>query len=107
MFHKFPEVPYSKIIDVFIEWKTGANGGRGNKELGDGAKTEWKTIAGYLKGAIGGYSSKTGKKTLEMRLSGKLIREEIKTTAQTRENLGLRNTNTAFLNARRLLVTGR
>ena len=55
---------YSKIIDEFIEWKTGPNGGRGNKELGDGAKTEWKTITGYLKEAIGGYPSTTGKKDI-------------------------------------------
>jgi hypothetical protein len=55
---------YSKIIDEFIEWKTGPHGGRGNKELGDGAKTEWKTIAGYIKVAIGGYSSATGKKDI-------------------------------------------
>lgn len=56
--------PYSKIIDEFIEWKTGLYGGRGNKELGDGAKLEWKTIAGYLKESIGDYPVTSGKKDI-------------------------------------------
>ncbi|MBT3914230.1 MAG: hypothetical protein HOF22_13690 [Verrucomicrobia bacterium] len=56
--------PYSKIIDEFIEWKTGLYGGRGNKELGGGAKLEWKTIAGYLKEPIGDYPVTSSKKDI-------------------------------------------
>lgn len=56
--------PYSKIIDKFIEWKTGLYGGRGNKELGNGAKLEWKTITGYLKETIGDYPVTSGKKDI-------------------------------------------
>jgi hypothetical protein len=56
--------PYSKIIDEFIEWKTGLYGGRGNKELGGGAKLEWKTIAGYLKESIGDYPATSSKKDI-------------------------------------------
>jgi len=55
---------YSEIIDEFIKWKTGPNGGRGNKELGDGAKGEWKTIAAIIKKAIGDYVTTSAKKDI-------------------------------------------
>ena len=55
---------YSKIIEEFIKWKTGPNGGRGNRELMKGAKDEWNTIAGYIKESIGDYLVSSSKKDI-------------------------------------------
>jgi hypothetical protein len=61
--------PYSKIIDEFIEWKTGLYGGKGNKELGVGAKQEWNTMAAIIKKAIGDYVTTSAKKDIRNALT--------------------------------------
>ena len=61
--------PYSKIIDEFIKWKTSPHGGKGNKELGDGAKGEWKTIAAIINKAIGDYVTTSAKKDIRNALT--------------------------------------
>jgi hypothetical protein len=60
---------YSKIIEKFIKWKTGPNGGRGNRELMKGAKDEWKTIAAIIKKAIGDYATTSAKKDIRNALT--------------------------------------
>ena len=60
---------YGEIIDNFIEWKTGPNGGRGNKKLGDGAIVEWNTIAAIIKKAIGDYVTASPKKDIRNALT--------------------------------------
>ena len=55
---------YGEIIEEFIKWKTGPNGGRGNRELMKGANDEWNTIAGYIKESIGDYLVSSSKKDI-------------------------------------------
>jgi hypothetical protein len=57
---------YSEIIDEFIEWKTGPNGGRGNRPLQTGSKDEWKRLVGdYVSSWIGQYIVTTDKKEIK------------------------------------------
>ena len=57
---------YNEIIDEFIEWKTGPNGGRGNRPLQTGSKDEWKRLVGdYVRSWIGQYIVTTNKKGIK------------------------------------------